>query len=53
MLEWRGLVVRVPGHKSRGPGIDSRHYKFFWELVELERVSLIPVRIIEELFESK
>jgi hypothetical protein len=23
-----GLVVRVPGCKPKGPGFDSRHYKF-------------------------
>jgi hypothetical protein len=24
-----GLVVRVPGYRSRGPGFDSRHYQIF------------------------
>jgi hypothetical protein len=24
-----GLVVRVPGCRSRGPGFDSRHYQIF------------------------
>jgi hypothetical protein len=24
-----GLVVRVPGYRSRGPGFDSRRYKVF------------------------
>jgi hypothetical protein len=26
-----GLVVRVPGHRSRGPGFDYRRYKIFSE----------------------
>jgi hypothetical protein len=25
-----GLVVRVPGYRSRGPGFDSRRYHIFW-----------------------
>jgi hypothetical protein len=24
-----GLVVRVPGYRSRGPGFDARHYQIF------------------------
>jgi hypothetical protein len=24
-----GLVVGVPGYRSRGPGFDCRHYKIF------------------------
>jgi hypothetical protein len=24
-----GLVVRVPGYRSRGPGFDPRHYQIF------------------------
>jgi hypothetical protein len=24
-----GLVVTVPGYRSRGPGFDSRHYQIF------------------------
>jgi hypothetical protein len=48
-----GLVVRVPGYRSRGPGFDFRHYQIFWEVVGLERGSLSLVRIIEELLERK
>jgi hypothetical protein len=48
-----GLVVRVPGYRSRGPGFDSRRYKIFWEVVGPERGSLSLVRIIEELLEWK
>jgi hypothetical protein len=47
-----GLVVRVPGYKSRGPGFDSWRYQIFWEVVGLEQDPLSLVRIIEELLES-
>jgi hypothetical protein len=46
-----GLVIRVPGHRSRGPEIDSRHYQIFWEVVGLERGPLSLVSTIEELLE--
>jgi hypothetical protein len=38
-----GLVVRVPGYRSRSLGFDSRH-QILWEVVGLERspLSLIP-----------
>jgi hypothetical protein len=42
-----GLVVRVPGYRFRGPGIDFRHYQIFWEVVGLEQGPLSLVRIIE------
>jgi hypothetical protein len=44
-----GLVVRVPGYRSRGPGFGSRSYQIFWEVVDLVRGPLSIVRIIEEL----
>jgi hypothetical protein len=46
-----GLVVRVHGYRSRGPGFDSRRYKILWEVVGLERGPLSFVRITEELLE--
>jgi hypothetical protein len=48
-----GLVVRVPGYISRSPGVDSRRYQIFGEVVGLERGPLNLVRIIEELLEWK
>jgi hypothetical protein len=48
-----GLVVRVRGCRSRGPGFDSRCYQIFLEVVSLERGPLSLVRIIEELLERK
>jgi hypothetical protein len=41
-----GLVVRVPDHRSTGPGFDSRRYQIFCEIVGLE-LSLLST--IEEL----
>jgi hypothetical protein len=46
-----GLVVRVPGYRTRGPGFDTRRYQIFWEVVGLERGPLSLVRINEELLE--
>jgi hypothetical protein len=48
-----GLVVRVPGYKSRDPGFDSRGYNIFWEVVGLERSPLNLMRITGELLEWK
>jgi hypothetical protein len=48
-----GLVVRVTGYRSRGPGFVSRRYQVFWEVVGLERGSLSLVRITEVLLERK
>jgi hypothetical protein len=48
-----GLVVKVPGYRSRGLGFDYRRYQIFWEVVGLERGSLSLVRIIEDVLERK
>jgi hypothetical protein len=48
-----GLVARVPGYRSRGPGFDSRPYQIFWEVVALERGPLSLMSITEELLEWK
>jgi hypothetical protein len=44
-----GLVIRIPGYRSRGFGFYSRSYQIFWEVVGLKRGTLSLVRIIEEL----
>jgi hypothetical protein len=44
-----GLVVRVPGYRSRGPGFDSLRYQIFWEVMGLERGPLSLVSTTEEL----
>jgi hypothetical protein len=43
-----GLVIRISGYRSRGPGFDPRSYQIFWE-----RGPLSLVRTIEELLEWK
>jgi hypothetical protein len=48
-----GLMVRVPGYRSRGPGFDSRRYQIFWDIVGLEWGSPSLVSITEELLERK
>jgi hypothetical protein len=48
-----GLVIRVPGYRSRGPGFYSRRYQIFWEVMGPERGPLSLVRITEELLEWK
>jgi hypothetical protein len=48
-----GLVVRVPGYRSRGSRFNSLRYQMFWEVVGLERGPLSLVRITEELLEWK
>jgi hypothetical protein len=44
-----GLVVRVSGHSSRGPGFDPRPYHIFSEVGGLERGPPSLMRTIEEL----
>jgi hypothetical protein len=44
-----GLVVRVSGNISRGPGFNSRHCQIFWEVVGLEQGPLSLVSTLEEL----
>jgi hypothetical protein len=48
-----GLVVRVPGYRSRGPGFHFWRYKIFWVVVGLEQGPLSLVGITEELLEWK
>jgi hypothetical protein len=48
-----GLVDRVPGYRSRGPGSIPGAIKFFWEVVGLGRGSLSLVSTNEELLERK
>jgi hypothetical protein len=46
-----GLVVGVPGYRSRDPGLDSRRYEIFSKVMGLEQGTLNLVRITEELLE--
>jgi hypothetical protein len=46
-----GLVVRVSGYRSRGPGFGFRPYQISWEAGGLERGPLILVMTTEELLE--
>jgi hypothetical protein len=48
-----GLVVRIPGYRSGGPGFVSRRYQIFWEVVSLEWGPLNLVSTIEELLGRK
>jgi hypothetical protein len=47
----RGLMVRVPGYRFRGPGFESRRYQIVREVVGLELRPLSLGEIIEELLE--
>jgi hypothetical protein len=42
-----GLVVRVPGYRSRGTVFDFRRHQIIWEVVGLERGQLSLVRVTE------
>jgi hypothetical protein len=44
-----GLVFRVSGYRSKGPGFDSRRFQIFWEPAGLERGPLSLVKTTEEL----
>jgi hypothetical protein len=44
-----GLVVRIPGYRSRGSSFDSQHYQIFWKVVGLVWSPLSLVSTIEEL----
>jgi hypothetical protein len=46
-----GLVVIVPGYRTRDPGLDSWHYWIFGEVVGLEGGPLNLMRIVEVLLE--
>jgi hypothetical protein len=44
-----GLVVRIPGYRSRDPGFDFWRNQIFWEVVGLEQGPLSLMCTIEEL----
>jgi hypothetical protein len=44
-----GLLVWVPGCRSKGPAFDSQRYQIFWEVVGLVRGPISPVGTIEGL----
>jgi hypothetical protein len=48
-----GLVIRVPGYRSKGRGFDSRPYQIFLEEVGPERGPLSLVNTTEELLGRK
>jgi hypothetical protein len=48
-----GLVIRVRGYRSIGPGFDSQRYQIYWDVVGLERVPLSLVSTAEELVGRK
>jgi hypothetical protein len=48
-----GLVVRVSGYRSRGPGSIPGATRFFWQVVGLERGPLSLVSTTEELLGRK
>jgi hypothetical protein len=46
-----GLVVRVPGHRSRDPGFGTRRYQISCEVMSLERGPLSLEHVTKELIE--
>jgi hypothetical protein len=46
-------VVKVPGYRSRGPGLDFQRFQIFLEVVGVERGQLNLVSTIEELLGRK
>jgi hypothetical protein len=48
-----GLVVRVPGYRSRGPGSIPVPLQILWEVVGMEWGPFILLSTIEELLERK
>jgi hypothetical protein len=48
-----GLVVRVPGYRSRVSGFESWCYQIIWEVVDPERVSLSFLRILGKLLKRE
>jgi hypothetical protein len=51
VITFCGLVVGVPGYRSRDPRFDSLRYQIFLVVVGLERGPFRLVGIIEELLE--
>jgi hypothetical protein len=48
-----GIVVRVSGYRSKGPGLDSRRFQISWEAAGPERGPIGLVRTTEKLLEGK
>jgi hypothetical protein len=48
-----GLMVRVPGYRSRGPGSIPSATRFFWKVVGLEGGPLSLMSTLEELLGKK
>jgi hypothetical protein len=47
------LVIKLPGYRSKGFGVDLRLNQVFWAVVCLEPGALSLPKIIEELLETK